>query len=101
MPQSHDNPYLNYPGSARSRSVHLSDGRCSSSSAETGVLMTITGHGPIAPVGGTHYHRQRANPNYYCSYQGSETPLTYPAASHPRTRGVPKWDMINIPAYVI
>ncbi|GBL73428.1 hypothetical protein AVEN_159435-1 [Araneus ventricosus] len=64
-----------------------SDGRCNCSSAETGVLVAITDHGPTLPVGGTHYHRQKGSPSHYCTHQGSETPLTYPVASHSRTRG--------------
>ncbi|GBM25492.1 hypothetical protein AVEN_62249-1 [Araneus ventricosus] len=33
------------------------------------------------------HHRQKASSNHQCTQQGSETPLTYPAVSHPRTRG--------------
>ncbi|GBM06015.1 hypothetical protein AVEN_49404-1 [Araneus ventricosus] len=54
--------YLNHPGLARSRPVHLSDGRCNSSSAEAGGLLSITGHGPTPPAGSTHYHWQRQAP---------------------------------------
>ncbi|GBM01046.1 hypothetical protein AVEN_136609-1 [Araneus ventricosus] len=52
--------------------------------------MAITSQDPIPPLGCAHYHRQRASPNHYCIHQGSETPLTYPADSHPRTRGAPQ-----------
>ncbi|GBM34884.1 Thymosin beta [Araneus ventricosus] len=60
--------------------MHLSDGRCNSSSAEAGVLVAIASHGSTLPVGGTH-------PSHYCTHQGSEIPLTYPAAAHSRTYG--------------
>ncbi|GBM32691.1 hypothetical protein AVEN_223472-1 [Araneus ventricosus] len=76
---------------ARSRLVDLSDGRCNSSSAEAGVIIAITAHGSTPPVGGMHYHRQRWS-NHYCTHQGSEIPLTYPAASPLRARGAPQWN---------
>ncbi|GBN16763.1 hypothetical protein AVEN_145095-1 [Araneus ventricosus] len=82
------NSYQNQPDLARSSAVYLSDGRCNSSSAEAGVLTAIIVHGPTPPVGGTHYHQKRASPNHYCIHHGRETPVTYPAASHPPTRGV-------------
>ncbi|GBN44919.1 hypothetical protein AVEN_46599-1 [Araneus ventricosus] len=69
--------------------MHLSDGRCNSSTTEAGVLMVTTGQGRTSPVGGTHYHRKRASPNHYYTQKGSETSLTYPAASHSRTLGAP------------
>ncbi|GBL97904.1 hypothetical protein AVEN_127013-3-2, partial [Araneus ventricosus] len=47
----------------KSHPVYLSDGRCNSSSAETGVLMAITGYSPTQFVGGTQYHRQWVSPN--------------------------------------
>ncbi|GBL85699.1 hypothetical protein AVEN_193152-1 [Araneus ventricosus] len=78
------------PRPSRSRAVYLSDGRCNSSSAEAGVLTAITGHEPNPPEGGTHCHRQRASPSHYYTHQGSETPLIFPAAPHPLTRGVPQ-----------
>ncbi|GBL93757.1 hypothetical protein AVEN_166794-1 [Araneus ventricosus] len=86
------NSYGNRPDLEQSRPVHLSDSL--GSSVEAGVLMAITGHGPTSPVGGTHYRRQRASSiqPYYCTHQGGETPLTYPVAFHPCTRGVPQWD---------
>ncbi|GBM54593.1 hypothetical protein AVEN_154132-1 [Araneus ventricosus] len=68
--------------------MYLSDGRCTSSSAEARDLMTITGHGPSSLEGCTHYHRQRTS--HYCTLRGSENPLTYPAACHPCTGGAPK-----------
>ncbi|GBM72868.1 hypothetical protein AVEN_199122-1 [Araneus ventricosus] len=40
--------------------MYLSNGRYNNSSAEAGILMAITVHGPSPPVSGTHYHRQRA-----------------------------------------
>ncbi|GBN13823.1 hypothetical protein AVEN_44552-1 [Araneus ventricosus] len=61
--------------------MYLSDRRCNSSSVEVGVLTTITGHGPIPPEGDTHYHQQRASSSHYCTFWGSETPLTYREAS--------------------
>ncbi|GBL79747.1 hypothetical protein AVEN_18267-1 [Araneus ventricosus] len=67
--------------------MYRSDGRCNSSSPEAGVVMAVTGHGPTPLEGSTDYHRQRASPSYYCTHQGSETPFTYLAASHLRTRG--------------
>ncbi|GBM33992.1 hypothetical protein AVEN_166425-1 [Araneus ventricosus] len=78
--------YRNHPGIARSRPVYLSDSSCNSSSAEAGVLI---GHGLIPPVGSTHYHRKRTSPSHYCTHQGSETPLTSLAASHPCTPVTP------------
>ncbi|GBM04419.1 hypothetical protein AVEN_35592-1 [Araneus ventricosus] len=89
------NSCRNHPNLAQSRSVYLSDGRCNSSSAEAGVLVAIVDHGPTPPVGGTHYHRHWESPNHYFTHQGSETPLTYAAASHPRTRGALKWDYLK------
>ncbi|GBM13368.1 hypothetical protein AVEN_159786-1 [Araneus ventricosus] len=77
---------------ARSFQVFLSDGRCNSSSVEAGLLMVINGHVPTPPVGGTHYHRQWASQSHFYTHQGSETPLTYLAASNPSTRGISKWD---------
>ncbi|GBM62375.1 hypothetical protein AVEN_255735-1 [Araneus ventricosus] len=90
-----DNSYRDHLDLARSRPVQLSDNRCDSSSAQAGVLVAITGQGPTPPEGGTHYHRQRARLSYYSTHQGSETPLIYPAASHPRTRGAPLWATIE------
>ncbi|GBL72721.1 hypothetical protein AVEN_127956-1, partial [Araneus ventricosus] len=52
----------------RSRPVYLSGG-------EAGVLMAVADHISTPPVGGRHYHRQRASPNHYCTHQGSETRL--------------------------
>ncbi|GBM20459.1 hypothetical protein AVEN_5546-1 [Araneus ventricosus] len=57
--------------------------------------MSITGHGPTLPEGGTHYHRQRVSPNHYYTHQGREISLTYPAAAHPHTRGAPQWDEVK------
>ncbi|GBM96618.1 hypothetical protein AVEN_202570-1 [Araneus ventricosus] len=74
--------------------MHPNDSRFDSSSAEARVLKNITGHGPIPPVGGTHYHRQRTSPSH-CTHQGSETQFIYPAASQPRTRGAHQWDITN------
>ncbi|GBM22106.1 hypothetical protein AVEN_266470-1 [Araneus ventricosus] len=62
------NSYRNHSSLDRSRSVDLSDGRCNSSSAEAGVLMTITGNVPTLSKGGSFYHLQRARPNHYCSH---------------------------------
>ncbi|GBL77925.1 hypothetical protein AVEN_143259-1 [Araneus ventricosus] len=73
--------------------MHLSDGRCNSSSTEAGVLTAITRHGPTPPEGGTHYHRQRASPSHYCTLRGSKNPLSYPAASYPCIRGAPQRDV--------
>ncbi|GBM37003.1 hypothetical protein AVEN_31853-1 [Araneus ventricosus] len=86
-------PSLPRKWNTRSHLVYLSDVLCNSSSAEKGVLMAITGHSPTPTVGGKHYHRQRASPNHYCTHQGSETPLNYPAISHPRTHGAPQRDI--------
>ncbi|GBL78974.1 hypothetical protein AVEN_48937-1 [Araneus ventricosus] len=74
--------------------MYLKDGRCNSWSAETGVPVAITGHDPTPPEGRTLYHRQRASPSHYYTHQGSETPLTYPAVSHLRTRGDPQCNNI-------
>ncbi|GBM49397.1 hypothetical protein AVEN_32524-1 [Araneus ventricosus] len=57
--------------------MYLSDGRCNSSSAKAGVLMAITGNGPTASEGGTHYHRQRESPSHYYTHQGSENQFTF------------------------
>ncbi|GBM02589.1 hypothetical protein AVEN_143963-1, partial [Araneus ventricosus] len=54
-----------------------------------GVLVAITGHGSTPPVEGTHYQWQWESPSDCCTHQGSKTPLTSPAVSHPRTRGAP------------
>ncbi|GBN42021.1 hypothetical protein AVEN_207520-1 [Araneus ventricosus] len=75
--------YHNHLDLARSCPVHLSDNRTDSSSAEAVVLMAITGHGQTPAIGGTYYHRQRESPTIL--------PLSYPAASHPHTRGAPHW----------
>ncbi|GBM58630.1 hypothetical protein AVEN_265671-1, partial [Araneus ventricosus] len=83
------NLYLNHLVLSQIHLVHLSDGHCNCSNAEARVLMSITGHGPNSRVGGSHYHRQRVNPTHYFTHQESDTPLTYPAASHPLTRGAP------------
>ncbi|GBM23929.1 hypothetical protein AVEN_52130-1 [Araneus ventricosus] len=82
-----NNSYKNHPGLAQNRPVYLSDDRCNSSSDEVGVLIAITGCGLTPNLGGKHYHRQKASLNHYCTHQGSENTLTYPAASHLRTRG--------------
>ncbi|GBN52203.1 hypothetical protein AVEN_88742-1 [Araneus ventricosus] len=82
------NSYRNHNDLARIHPIHLSDTHCESLSAEAEVLMAITSCGPTPPVGGMHYHRKRANRNHYYTHQG--TPLTYPAASHPRTPGAPQ-----------
>ncbi|GBM17618.1 hypothetical protein AVEN_80907-1 [Araneus ventricosus] len=47
----------------------LSDNRCNSSSNVAEVLVAITGHCPISPIGGNHYH-WRKDP--------SPSPLLYP-----------------------
>ncbi|GBN45337.1 hypothetical protein AVEN_233028-1 [Araneus ventricosus] len=60
--------------------MNLSEDRRNSSIAEAIVLMTIPDYDPTPPAGGTY-------PNHYCSLWISDTTLTYPAASHPRTRG--------------
>ncbi|GBL87461.1 hypothetical protein AVEN_118393-1 [Araneus ventricosus] len=69
--------------------MQLNDSRCNSSSAEAGVLVDITGHGQTPPARDTHSHQQRANPSHYCTHQGSETPLNFPAAFHPRLEVFP------------
>ncbi|GBM51522.1 hypothetical protein AVEN_74700-1 [Araneus ventricosus] len=57
-----------------------------SSSTEAGVLVAITGYGPPPPVGGTYYHWREATRSPQLLYpRGSETSLTYPEASDPRT----------------
>ncbi|GBM68217.1 hypothetical protein AVEN_96142-1 [Araneus ventricosus] len=64
---------------------HLHGNRCLS--AEAGVLVAITDHCSTPPVGGTYYHWRRDPSPHYCTPRRSEIPLTYAAASHPRTRG--------------
>ncbi|GBM71892.1 hypothetical protein AVEN_238541-1 [Araneus ventricosus] len=56
-----------------------------------GVLKAITGYATTPPEGGTSRHPSGGNstPHHNYTHQGSETPLTYQAASHPRIRGVP------------
>ncbi|GBM08368.1 hypothetical protein AVEN_108368-1 [Araneus ventricosus] len=83
---SNINSYRNHPNLAPSRQVHLNNSRCNSSSAKAEILVVITSYGPALPAG---YHRQWESPSHCCTNQGSETSLTYPAASHPRTLGVP------------
>ncbi|GBL77711.1 hypothetical protein AVEN_152930-1 [Araneus ventricosus] len=56
------NSYQNHPDLARSRPLCLSVSRCNTSSVEAGVAVSITRHGETPPVGGMHYHRQRASP---------------------------------------
>ncbi|GBM51118.1 hypothetical protein AVEN_275307-1 [Araneus ventricosus] len=57
------------------------------SGTKIGVLVAITGQGPIPPVGGTPRHRSggHSTPHHYYNPRGSESP--YPVAFHPRTRG--------------
>ncbi|GBM93107.1 hypothetical protein AVEN_32034-1 [Araneus ventricosus] len=38
---------------------HLNDSHCNCSSTGAGVLVSITGHGPTHPVGGTYYQLRR------------------------------------------
>ncbi|GBN97030.1 hypothetical protein AVEN_148556-1 [Araneus ventricosus] len=55
------------------------------------------GHGPIPPEGGTYYHWWRGQePHHYYTHSGSESMLTYPAATHIRVLAVPPspWDQI-------
>ncbi|GBN04474.1 hypothetical protein AVEN_84043-1 [Araneus ventricosus] len=75
--------------------MYLSDRRCNNSSAEAGVLTGILDHGSTPPEGGTHYRRRstRASPSHYYTLRGNENPLTYPAASHPCTRGATQRDV--------
>ncbi|GBM11954.1 hypothetical protein AVEN_249442-1, partial [Araneus ventricosus] len=42
--------------------MYLSGGRCSSSSAEAGIITAITGQGPTPPEGGTHYPKPSLYP---------------------------------------
>ncbi|GBM04319.1 hypothetical protein AVEN_217329-1 [Araneus ventricosus] len=65
------NLYQNHP----SRLMHPNDSRFDSSSAEARVLKNITVHGPIPPIGGTHYHRQRTSPSHYCTRQEARSSL--------------------------
>ncbi|GBL95946.1 hypothetical protein AVEN_227167-1, partial [Araneus ventricosus] len=66
----------------------LNDSRCDSLSTEAEVLVAITCHGPTPPEGGSYYQRSEVTRSPPLLYpQGSETPPTYTAASHPRTRG--------------
>ncbi|GBL97670.1 hypothetical protein AVEN_49169-1 [Araneus ventricosus] len=75
------NLYPNHLDLTRSRSVHLNDSCCDSLSAEAGVLMAITGHGPTPPVGGTPYERQWASlSHYYLSGGFSSTDSWCPPA---------------------
>ncbi|GBO20092.1 hypothetical protein AVEN_54750-1 [Araneus ventricosus] len=76
-------------GFVNMRLVQQNVSRCNRSSAETRVLLAITGHETIPPVGGTHCYRHWAIPSNCCTHQGSEIPFTYPAASQLRTRGAP------------
>ncbi|GBM33197.1 hypothetical protein AVEN_251613-1 [Araneus ventricosus] len=71
----------------------LNESRYNSSSTETGVQVTVTVHGPTPSEGGTCYHRREITrpPPLLCP-QGSENLLTYPSASHSRTRGAPQWE---------
>ncbi|GBM07169.1 hypothetical protein AVEN_15416-1 [Araneus ventricosus] len=56
---------------------------------EVGAQTAITGHGLTPPEGGTSNLRSGGNttPHHYCTPRRSENPLTYTAASHPRTHG--------------
>ncbi|GBN47134.1 hypothetical protein AVEN_141789-1, partial [Araneus ventricosus] len=48
----------NFPCHASGVPRLVNESRCDSSSAEAGVLVVITGHGPTPPEGGTYYHRR-------------------------------------------
>ncbi|GBO06506.1 hypothetical protein AVEN_26904-1 [Araneus ventricosus] len=56
--------------------------------------MGITGLGPTLPSEGTFHNWSGGNSTsrHYYAHFGSETSPTYPAASHPLTRGVRRWD---------
>ncbi|GBN09923.1 hypothetical protein AVEN_216279-1 [Araneus ventricosus] len=43
-----------------------------------------------------HRSGGNSNPQHYCAHEGSENPLTYPAASHPYSRDVP-WVPTKVP----
>ncbi|GBM86435.1 hypothetical protein AVEN_93663-1 [Araneus ventricosus] len=75
----------------------LADSRYNSSSTEARDLVATTGHGPTPPEEVTTFPSRRSTftggrlldiHNYYTPGK-SEIPLTYPAASHPRTRVPP------------
>ncbi|GBN05026.1 hypothetical protein AVEN_196676-1 [Araneus ventricosus] len=57
--------------------------------AVVGVQTAITGHGPTPPEGGTSLHRSGCNSTPHPCYtpRRNKNPLTYPAASNPRTCG--------------
>ncbi|GBM69130.1 hypothetical protein AVEN_6361-1 [Araneus ventricosus] len=65
--------------------MYLSEHRCNSSSAEAGVLLAFTGHGPTSPESGTHYHGRGQ----------AQTIIVPTMEARPRfliRRGVPQWD---------
>ncbi|GBM54547.1 hypothetical protein AVEN_8565-1 [Araneus ventricosus] len=62
--------------------MHPSDSHYDSSSFQAGVPMAIISHSPTLPLGGTHITGRRQAPAF-CTFQGSEIPLTFPVASHP------------------
>ncbi|GBN89763.1 hypothetical protein AVEN_184232-1 [Araneus ventricosus] len=68
--------------------MYLSDGSC-----KAGYLVDITDRGRLLPKK-VHSITDRGQTQaiIIATHQGSETPLTYPVASHPHTRGAPQWD---------
>ncbi|GBN17701.1 hypothetical protein AVEN_22084-1 [Araneus ventricosus] len=52
-------------------------------------MTSIAGHDQALPEGGKYRHRSGVTqPTPILWPPGSENPLTYPATSHPRTRGI-------------
>ncbi|GBN43203.1 hypothetical protein AVEN_200151-1 [Araneus ventricosus] len=74
--------------SARSSEEHSPQQQ---SEIEVEVLTATIGHGSSSPEGGLSRHRSGGNstPHPYYTTRRSENPFTYPATSHPRTRGAP------------
>ncbi|GBO21520.1 hypothetical protein AVEN_76743-1 [Araneus ventricosus] len=80
----------NHPG-------NLNDSRCNRLITEAGVLVVITSHSPTPPVGSTYIHWRmdsRLTPQLLYPTR-SKNPLTYFVASHPRTRGAPRWEGVG------
>ncbi|GBM11767.1 hypothetical protein AVEN_22905-1 [Araneus ventricosus] len=74
----------------------FSDVQCQRSDTDDSIKLPLRAAHATIPRLGTTCHRKwalRVTPPLY-THQGSDTPLTYPTAYHPRTRGGPQWDEV-------
>ncbi|GBM85869.1 hypothetical protein AVEN_59402-1 [Araneus ventricosus] len=77
------------------RPGYMKNDRHNNSVTEVVVLTALTGHGRTLPkevriIIGKGYLRL----HHYFTPRRSETLLTYPATSDPRTRGAPWWELL-------